>query len=51
MAKTLRIYSKISSLRERYYRAIQKKAPLLTLINESEVAEQVYNSNAIENSI
>ena len=50
MAKTLSIYNKIQSLRERYYRFSLKKEPLLKLINEAEVSEQVYNSNAIENS-
>ena len=50
MAKTLNIFSKINSLRERYYKAAVKKGPLLKLVAEAEVAEQVYNSNAIENS-
>ena len=50
MAKTLNIYKKINSLRERYYKAAVNKEPLLKLLNEAEVAEQVYNSNAIENS-
>ena len=50
MAKTLSIYNKIHSLRERYYRSSLKKEPLVKLINEAEVTEQVYNSNAIENS-
>jgi len=50
MAKTLSIYNKIQFLRERYYRSSLKKEPLVKLINEAEVTEQVYNSNAIENS-
>lgn len=50
MAKTLNIYSKINNLRERYYTAIRGKESLIKLLNEAEVAEQVYNSNAIENS-
>ncbi|TSC91408.1 MAG: Uncharacterized protein CEN90_537 [Parcubacteria group bacterium Licking1014_17] len=50
MAKTLNVYSKISSLRERYYKASIGKDALIKLISEAEVAEQVYNSNAIENS-
>jgi len=50
MAKTLNVYNKINSLRERYYRALPGKEALVKLINEAEVAEQVYNSNAIENS-
>lgn len=40
----------IFSLRERYFKAAQGKDSLLTLIREAEVAEHVYNSNAIENS-
>lgn len=50
MPKVLSIYKKIDELRKRYYNAIPGKAHLLTLIAEAEVAEQVYNSNAIENS-
>ncbi len=44
------IYKKIDSLRERYYQAARNKESLLKLISEAEVAEQVFNSNAIENS-
>ena len=50
MAKTLNVYNKISSLRQRYYKASTGKEALIKLISEAEVAEQVYNSNAIENS-
>jgi Fic family protein len=50
MAKTLSILKKIQSLRERYYRIAPKKEALLKMIDEAEVGEQVYNSNAIENS-
>jgi len=50
MAKLLKTFNKINSLRERYYRASTGKESLLDLIAEAEVAEQVYNSNAIENS-
>ncbi len=50
MVKTLNIYSKINDLRERYYNAIRGKEPLIKLLGEAEIAEQVYNSNAIENS-
>lgn len=50
MAKTLNVFNKISSLRERYYKASIGKDALVRLISEAEVAEQVYNSNAIENS-
>ncbi|MFA5871543.1 MAG: Fic family protein [Parcubacteria group bacterium] len=50
MAKTLNAYNKINSLRERYYKSSTGKDALISLIAETEVAEQVYNSNAIENS-
>ena len=50
MAKVLHIFNVISRLRERYYAAAIGKQSLITLMLETEVAEQVYNSNAIENS-
>ena len=50
MAKTLNVFNKIDSLRERYYKASTNKEALIKIIAETEVAEQVYNSNAIENS-
>lgn len=50
MARTLTVFKKIDHLRERYYKAALKKEALLQIINEAEVGEQVYNSNAIENS-
>jgi len=50
MVKILNVYNKISFLRERYYKASIGKDALLQLVSETEVAEQVYNSNAIENS-
>jgi len=50
MAKISAVFNKISSLRERYYKASLGKDALIKLISETEVAEQVYNSNAIENS-
>jgi len=50
MTKILNAYNKINSLRERYYKASTGKDALISLIAETEVAEQVYNSNAIENS-
>jgi Fic family protein len=50
MTKTLNVYKKISLLRERYYKALFGKDELIKLLSETEVAEQVYNSNAIENS-
>jgi Fic family protein len=42
--------SQIQSLRERYYSALPGKESLIKIISETEVSEQVYNSNAIENS-
>ncbi len=50
MVKILNVFNKINSLRERYYKAAINKESLISLISEAEVAEQVYNSNAIENS-
>lgn len=50
MPKTLHIFNTIARLRERFYSAATGKQALLKLLSEAEVAEQVYNSNAIENS-
>ena len=50
MAKSISIYNTIQNLRERYFRVAFKKEALLNLISEAEVSEQVFNSNAIENS-
>ncbi len=50
MTKVLNVFNKINSLRERYYKASTGKEALIKLLSETEVAEQVYNSNAIENS-
>lgn len=50
MAKVSNVFSKVRFLRERYYKASTGKEALIRLISEAEVAEQVYNSNAIENS-
>lgn len=50
MVKILSVYNKINLLRERYYKVSTGKDSLIKLISEAEVAEQVYNSNAIENS-
>jgi len=50
MPKIFTALNKISSLRERYYKASLEREDLVHIINESEVSEQVYNSNAIENS-
>lgn len=50
MAKILNVFKSMDALRARYYRAPIGKDALIKLIAEAEVAEQVYNSNAIENS-
>lgn len=50
MAKTLNVFNIIPALRQRYYQAASGKEALIQLLSEAEVAEQVYNSNAIENS-
>src|SRR5512137_2498498 len=50
MTKVLHVFNNISRLRERYYAASTGKESLIKLLSEAEVAEQVYNSNAIENS-
>jgi len=50
MTKISSVFNKINALRERYYKASTGKDVLIKLISEAEVAEQVYNSNAIENS-
>ena len=50
MTKTPAVFNKINSLRERYYKASIGKESLIKLVSEAEVVEQVYNSNAIENS-
>jgi Fic family protein len=50
MANTIKVYKKIQELRERFYKALVGKESLLKMLAEAEVSEQVYNSNAIENS-
>jgi Fic family protein len=50
MANIIQVYKQIKLLRERYYKVSKNKEALLKLISETEVSEQVYNSNAIENS-
>jgi len=50
MTNTNPLYERILNLHKTYYSLKTGKESLLTLILESEVAEQVYNSNAIENS-
>jgi Fic family protein len=50
MARTPKTFSVIQTLRDRYYQALPGKEALVKLIAEVEIPEQVYNSNAIENS-
>ncbi len=50
MARQKTIYRKIEKLRERYFKNIHKKESLIKILTEAEISEQVYNSNAIENS-
>lgn len=50
MAKINSTYKRIFDLQEEFHRSSLGKESLLELIAETEVAEQVYNSNAIENS-
>jgi len=50
MANKLSIYKRVQELRRRYGEQAVGKASLLQILDEAEVAEQVYNSNAIENS-
>ncbi len=42
--------SKIQNLRERYFNALKNEDNLVEILNEAEIGENVYNSNAIENS-
>jgi Fic family protein len=44
------IRAKISQLKVEYNKYRDGKGPLLTLIDDTEISESVYNSNAIENS-
>ena len=50
MARIPHIFSEIESLRTRYHKALPGKQSLMRILNEVEVSEHVYNSNAIENS-
>lgn len=50
MAQKPRTFSKIEKLRKRFYQALPGKESLIQTINEAEIPEHVYNSNAIENS-
>ncbi len=50
MAKITTLSKKIDLLREQYYKELPSKEALVKLVSEVELADQVYNSNAIENS-
>ena len=50
MPKDSDSFGRIATLRQRYFKAANGKEALLKLISETEIGEQVYNSNAIENS-
>ena len=50
MTKAVQVLKRVTQLRKRYYELSLKKEALLNIIDEAEIAEQVYNSNAIENS-
>lgn len=50
MVKTQTVFKKINALRERYYKSSIGKEAVIKLVSEAEIPEQVYNSNAIENS-
>jgi Fic family protein len=50
MANQFSVYKRVKELRRRACRQAVGKDALLKLLDETEVAEQVYNSNAIENS-
>ncbi len=47
---TTQVFQRIQALQTRYQLAVLEKSALAKLLSESEVTEQVYNSNAIENS-
>jgi len=50
MSKPPHIYQHVHALRRDFYRMAPGKESLLALIDAAEVAEQVFDSNAIENS-
>jgi len=50
MKLTSRYHSHLSSLRERFLALQKEKQSLVSLLDEVELVESVYNSNAIENS-
>lgn len=50
MSRTPKFYENIKALRARYFELLPGKESLVQLLNEAEIPEHVYNSNAIENS-
>ncbi len=50
MKKTNILQKKIDIARERYFKALLGRESLVKIISEAELGENVYNSNAIENS-
>ncbi len=50
MPRTKSYFKQVENLRKRYLSALPGKESLAQLLNEVEISEQVYNSNAIENS-
>lgn len=50
MPRKLHSFTQIDSLKERYEKAFLGKESLIQVLNEAEISEHVYNSNAIENS-
>ena len=50
MSRTQKSIIDIQELRNRYYSVLKGKESLIKILNETEVSEHVYNSNAIENS-
>lgn len=50
MARKPSTFEQIRRLRRRYYTTLPGKESLIKTINEAEIPEHVYNSNAIENS-
>lgn len=50
MSRISNTFSSIPKLRNRFYQSLPGKESLVQIINETEIPENVYNSNAIENS-
>jgi len=50
MATSIYIHKKLTALKQEFDRARKDKESLLVMIDEAEIPESVYNSNAIENS-